>query len=55
VDNVRAVTQEELVIVELVDRLDVVVADVIARDEVVDQVGVEGISDFLLGTNACIP
>ena len=49
VHDVGAVAQIEGVVVELVDGLDVVGADVVAGDEVVDEVGVEGIDGLLLG------
>ena len=49
VHDVRAVAKIELVIVQLVDGLDVVAADVIARHQVVDQVCVESVDGLLLG------
>ncbi len=36
-------------VVQLVHGLDIVVANVIAGDEVVDQVGIEGVGDLALG------
>src|SRR5215469_1920681 len=45
----RRITQVERVIVEFIDRLDVVVADLIAGDQVINKVRAEGIIYLLLG------
>ena len=53
--DIGAVAEKESVIVQFIDVLDVIRADVISGDQIVDQVGVEGIDGLLLGKAICMP
>ena len=45
--NIGAVAEIKLVIVQLVDRLNVICADMVPSNQVIDQVGVEGVHRLL--------